>query len=241
MFPLFFIVLSALLVYIMYQGVRVMRLVRIGSLLSAGTRAYENEHGEISILVLGDSTVVGVGAEDPKDSLPGRLSSLLNASVENCAKSGAIVPDLLSQLARAKRAHYDMVLVQIGGNDVIRLHSLTRTQKTLENSLPAISARSPKVVLLLAGRIGKAPLFPRFLIGPLMTSRAAALRARFIESAQRHKILYVDLLLPSKVLNTDPKRYYAKDMLHLSSGGYGVWFAAVQDAITQKWPELSTR
>jgi lysophospholipase L1-like esterase len=238
MLSLFLILLAALLVYIAYQGIRVMRLMRIGRTLSAQTRAYKREHGEISLLAIGDSTVVGVGAENPKDSLPGRCSSLLNASVENYAKSGAVVSDLLSQLAQAKRARYDLILVQIGGNDVIRLRSLTRTQKVLDDSLCAISARSTRVVLLLAGRIGKAPLFPRFIIGPLLISRAAALRARFIESAERRGVLYVDLLLPSKVFNTDPERYYAKDMLHLSGDGYGVWFAAVKDGITRRWPDL---
>lgn len=238
MHSLFLILLTALPVYIAYQVIRIMRLVRIGRALSAKTSAYERAEGGISLLTLGDSMVVGVGADDSKDSLPGQCSSFLNASVENHAKSGASVADLLSQLAQAKRAHYDIILIQIGGNDVIRLHPLTRTQKILDESLSAISARSPRVVLLLAGRVGKAPLFPRFIIGPLLTNRAAALRTRFIESAQRRGVLYVDLLLPSKIFNTDPKRYYAKDMLHPSHDGYGVWFAAVKDSITRRWPDL---
>ncbi len=229
----------AVLAYVLAESARVVRLVRIGRALAMSARVYTNTTGRFSVLVLGDSTAVGVGATDPEESVAGRLCSLLDASVENYARSGATVSDLLRQRALAKREHYDLILIQAGGNDIIKLHSLRESSRTMQRLLSVIEKKSERIALLTAGRIGYAPFFPK-LIAPLMTSRSLILRSLFIRIAQKNNVLYVDLLGMSSVLNSDPARYYAADMLHLSGAGYGVWFEKLESEMRARWPELFT-
>lgn len=230
---------AAVLVYVLIQSVRVLRLVRIGTSLARSARPYTQADGEFSILVLGDSTAVGVGANTPEESVPGRLGSLLNASVENYARSGAVVSELLQQLTYAKQNRYNLVLIQAGGNDIIKLRDLLESNNTMDTVLAAARKKSDRVALLTAGRIGYAPFFPRF-IAPLMTARSLRLRSLFTVSVQKHGALYVDLLGMSRILNSDPRRYYAADMLHLSGAGYGVWFEKLETDIRARWPEMFT-
>ena len=67
------------------------------------------------ILVLGDSTGVGVGAELPKDSVAGRLYEKTNSEyLENYSVSGALVEDLDSQINKIEKEKYSTILIQVG-------------------------------------------------------------------------------------------------------------------------------
>ena len=59
------------------------------------------------MLVLGDSTAVGIGAMRPEESVAGRVSNFLNADrVENYAVSGAVTNDLNEQMKNAALPKY---------------------------------------------------------------------------------------------------------------------------------------
>ncbi len=228
-----FVLLLLVLLYVLYECVRVWRL--IGRVPSA--ERYERSFGSQSMLVLGDSTAVGVGALTPGGSVAGYLAAALDASVENYAKSGAVAADIHAQFARAQRGQYDLVLVQIGANDVIRFRSHQGAQENLDRLLQAVAHTSDHVVLITAGKIGDAPFFPR-LLAPILTMRAQALRKRFIETATLHGAVYVDLYHAADPFSSDPARYYAPDGLHLTSDGYRFWFDETRQAIQKRWPHL---
>lgn len=230
--------LSAL-AYVLFALVRVARLIRIAAALTADARSFTNTNGALSVLVLGDSTAVGVGTKQPEKSVAGRLSGLLNARIENCARSGAVVSDLLQQLNHAQHGHYDLVLIQAGGNDIIRFRPLLESNAHMDRTLTALADTSDRIILLTAGRIGLAPFFPK-LVAPLFTRRSLTLRSLFTETARKHNTLYIDLFGTSNTFNADPDRFYAADMLHLSGDGYGVWFEKLEEALRARWPELFT-
>ncbi len=236
-----FLIVAAVgvLTYVLVEIVRVLRLARRSFALAKDSRPYSCGVGAFTILVLGDSTAVGTGAKTPEESIPGRLGSHLRASVENYAQNGATVSDILQQLARAEREHYDLILVQAGGNDIIKLRSLQVSNTNMDALLFDIRKRSGRVALLTAGRLGKAPFFPK-LIAPLFTARSLALRSLFTTTAERHGVLYVDLLGMSSRFDADPGRYYAADMLHLTGAGYGLWFEKLERDMRARWPELFT-
>jgi lysophospholipase L1-like esterase len=222
--------------YAGYEYVRMSALIKISAGLVAEAKPYESATGTRSILVLGDSTAVGVGS--PSDeAVAGRLGEYLNATVENYAKSGAVTADLAGQLSQAKQTHYDVILIQIGANDVIRFRSLAAAQSELDADLKVASKLSDHVVVLTAGKIGEAPFFPR-LLGFIWTWRVDALRTRFIATTAQNGALYVDLYSIPDPFTSDPARYYAPDGLHLTGDGYGFWFEQVQKAIASRWPVL---
>lgn len=198
------------------------------------TTAYQNTDPALtkSMLVLGDSTAVGVGALAPELSTAGRLSKALQLQVENHAKSGAMVEDMKSQFDKASKSRYDIILLQVGANNVVYFRSLKDAAVSLEALLPELKKKSEMVVLLTAGDIGKAPLWP-FPMRYLYTSRTQSLRDAFMEAAKKHEVRYLDLYsLPDPFL-TDVPRYYAKDKLHLSGEGYAVWSEYILDLLNE--------
>lgn len=185
-----------------------------------------------SMLVLGDSTAVGVGATRPEESLAGLVAQEANiAWVENYAVSGARVHDLSVQIARAQRDRYDIVLVQIGANDIIRFTPASSSAALLEEVLITLP-ESGKTLLLTAGNVGGAVLFP-LPLRPLYERRTLQYHEAFADVAAMFGITYINLYTPPREdpFVREPERYLAKDGLHPSSEGYGVWFKEVKKAL----------
>jgi lysophospholipase L1-like esterase len=232
------LILIAILAYVGYEYVRIEGLIGKTNVLVAQAVPYQSGGGTNSMLVIGDSTAVGVGATSPADSVPALLGSYIHASVENHAVSGAKTSDMEAQLHEAQRSSYDLILIQVGANDVVGLGSIDAANGELETLLSDAQAYSRNIVLVTAGRVGDAPIFP-ILIKPYLNSRAVELRTAFAATAASAGALYVDLSGDtSDAFDADPSKYYAADMFHPSSAGYGLWFAAVQSAVSAQWPSL---
>ncbi len=225
------------LAYVAYEVARLVYLMYVSRGLVAQAEKFERGAGQRTMLVLGDSTAVGVGVSGSQYSLAGRLAGALDASVENRAESGAVTADLADQIAGANRPTYDLILIQIGANDVIGFRNADGAQDALDGVLEKASGMSKRIVLLTAGKIGNAPLFPWF-IRTLMTSRAADLRERFMATAGEYGATYVDLYTIQDPFGSDPARYYAPDGLHLADDGYGFWYEATRAATAAAWPDL---
>lgn len=230
--------IAVLLSYLVLEIVPISHAMKVSADLVARTRSFQRAEGTQSMLVVGDSTAVGIGASDPRNTVAGRLSAYLDASVENYAVSGAVAADLAGQIAEAKKNRYDLVLVQIGANDVIKLLSLKSAQESLDTALETLEEKSDRIVVLTAGKIGNAPLFPWF-IGPLFTYRSSLLRERFIATGAAHGATYIDLFAMKDPFNTDPTRYYGPDGLHLADDGYAFWYEAVKTGVGVRWPEIT--
>ncbi len=232
------IALAALVsLYILYEAARVLYLFHTGVQLAKQAQPFSRAEGTFSVLVLGDSTAVGVGASDAASTTAGKLSEYLNASIENRAVSGAITSDIPKQIAGAKKEIYDLVLIQVGANDVIRRHPVVDTAEQLKDVLSLAHKRSSRVVLLTAGDIGDAPIFPR-LLAPIVSERSGEMRRAFMARAEESGAAYVDLMAAKKFQGTKGE-FYARDGLHLSNAGYGFWFEEIRKTILSKWPELA--
>lgn len=211
--------------------------VRFGSKYQASKKLVREAHGYerrdaalgASLLVLGDSTAVGVGAARPEESVAGRLAEALSAGyVENRARSGAVIGDIAGQIKRASRSEYDVILIQIGGNDIIRFHSAEAEAKVLEEALAALPL-AKEAYLMSAGNVGAATIFPRAVRG-FHTRLNLAYHKALREVAGRRGISYVDLYVePSEdPFSKEPETYLAADGLHPTSRGYELWFQALE-------------
>jgi lysophospholipase L1-like esterase len=142
------------------------------------------------------------------------------------AADGAKFADVLEQLGRGGR--FDVVLVQAGGNDVIRMRSLDAMRQDIERTADAARERADHVVLMPAGNVGNAPFF----FPPLtwwMTQRSRALHRYVVKAAERTGAVYVNLFHERR---DDPfarePRLNASDGLHPSDAGYEVWWHELQ-------------
>ena len=224
--------------YIVYAFFHMWFLAQKSGPLVEIAHGFEKHDSSLSrtMLVLGDSTAVGVGSP-PELTVAGRLSNYLSLNVENHAKSGAVTKDLPGQIAFAKDEKYDLVLIQIGANDVIFFKSIPAAESELRSTIEILKTRSNRIVFLTAGDIGAAPLFP-WPIRWIVSSRTRDLRTRFMSVLQNEDVVYADIYSHPDPFASDPQKYYAPDMLHLSGDGYGFWFSVVKEYVDTAWPEL---
>jgi lysophospholipase L1-like esterase len=179
------------------------------------------------LLIVGDSTAVGTGASMPAHSVAG-LIGLRHArlSIENRGRDGALFADVAEQLLRPGR--FDVVLIQAGGNDVIRLRSALEMRKDIDDMLDAARQRADLVIVMPAGNVGNAPFF----FAPWswwMTQRAREMHRSVAAAAARTDAVYVRLF---QERDDDPfvrqPELNASDGLHPSDAGYRVWWQALQ-------------
>jgi lysophospholipase L1-like esterase len=201
---------------------------RIGKAGELARRSEPLQHtppdATLRLLIVGDSTGVGTGASSPQASLAGLLAQAYpRLQIDNRARDGATFAGVIEQL-EAATARYDLVLVQAGGNDVIRLRKLDDVRADVERVATLARARGQRVLLMPAGNVGNAPFF----FPPaswLMTSRARSLHGFVREAATRHQAAYINLF---KDKAKDPfaqqPELNAADGLHPSDAGYRVWF-----------------
>lgn len=205
---------------------------RIGQASDLARRSEPLQHTPanpaLRLLVVGDSTAVGTGASSPQTSLAGLLArEYPRLRIDNRARDGARWDDLEAQLGGSER--YDLVLIQAGGNDVIRLRNMDTVGADIERVLTLAKARTDRVIVMPAGNVGNAPFFyPP--VSWWMSSRARTLHALVREAAQRHGAAYVNLY---KDKASDPfaqqPELNAVDGLHPSDAGYRVWFTELMN------------
>ena len=176
------------------------------------------------LLIAGDSTAVGTGASSPQTSLAGLVSTTMpRLAITNAGVNGARFADVVIQL-KAHSERFDAVLIQAGGNDVIRLTAAAALRRDIQAALANATKIAPIVMLMPAGNVGNAPFF----FAPWswwMTARARTLHKIIREEAARTGAIYINLF-KSRALDPfaqHPERFHAADGLHPSDAGYRLW------------------
>lgn len=184
-----------------------------------------------TMLVLGDSTAVGIGADRPEDSVAGRVAEHIGATyVENRAVSGTAVEDLAKQIVQASLPSYDLILIQVGGNDILSFNDPTKVGPQLTGLLKTLP-EAGRVILFSAGNVGGATIFPH-VIRPLHTWLTLRYHREFAKACEG-LATYVNLYEPPgrDLFLKDQDRYLSVDGLHPSSDGYRLWAEKVIAAL----------
>lgn len=219
----------ALLAWIAFEGIRFAWLLANSAKLVKESQAFERrvDGGSPRILVAGDSTAVGTGTV-PDGSTAGHFGKEFpRADIRNVSVNGWKIADLLAAFPEV--GSFDLVVLQIGANDIMRGTS----EKDFETSLAALftkaKERSADVVALHSGNIGLAPMF-RWPASAVMRARSLRYRAIYRRIAAEKGVAYVDLYAEKEndTLSKDIPKYYAEDRLHLTADGYGVWYDAIR-------------
>jgi len=205
-------------------GIRINR----GKEIAAASRPFELQKPGAArrILVVGDSTGVGTGAARPEESVAGRIAAEFPCvEVVNLARNGATARDALIQLESVRRAPFDIVLVQVGGNDILGFTDLGELRETTRRVLAKARETGKAVLFMSTGNVGLAPaFFPP--VSWLYAARTRQARAIFMDAAQTSGAQYVDLFREKgkELFLGDPDRYYTPDYLHPGSEGDRVWY-----------------
>lgn len=225
---LIWIFVTVVTVGLIADVIHVRWLISIGRGIAATAVPFQRDFPDapVQILVLGDSTAVGTGASSPELSLPGRLAAEFpQASLLNFGKNGQKVGQLAASFPDLGSRRFTLTVVQIGGNDILRMTPKRDVETGLRDVLTKAKGISDHVILLHTGNVGAAPFFP-WPFHYLFTAKTRQIRALSSSIATEFDVTYVDLFKERKddVFLTDPSRYYAADMLHPSGEGYRVWY-----------------
>ena len=180
----------------------------------------------IRLLVLGDSTVAGVGVPSQQEALPGNLARLLHAHTgrgvtwDAVGKNGATSRDLLTTFIRpATRQSYDLVFLSIGANDALTIRSRAAFVRDLREVLARLRAASPDAVLLMSSL----PAFFRFVLLPNPLRWKLYLHSRSLEAGAGAVVAAT----PGAFMSPPPPPYtegfFADHLFHPSAGGYRDW------------------
>jgi lysophospholipase L1-like esterase len=212
----------------------VYRAFEISRPIINSARAFTKEGSKPGILVAGDSTGFGIGASKPEESVAGRLSvDMPNLALENISKNGLRTAGLLEHLkALPEEKKYSLVLLQIGGNDIVNLTSRDTFINSLRLVFVEAKKRGNRVVLMSTGDVGNSPVFGPVL-SALFSWRSKEFRKNFIEESKNAGVTYVDLYEPRETdpFVQDPFVYHAGDGFHPSSDGYGVWYGKLKTVL----------
>jgi len=188
----------------------------------------------VRILVLGDSTAAGVGAETQEDALPGNLARALSAEWERGAtwrsigENGATAQDIVLRfLDDAGHERYDVIFLSIGANDALNLRSRSAFCRDFRAILRRLRAANPKVLIL----VSSLPAFFRFAPLPNPLRWALYLHSQNLEAAARRFVRSE----PGVIMSPPPPPYtpgfFASDLFHPSAQGYREWVEfALRDA-----------
>lgn len=187
----------------------------------------------LRLLVLGESTVVGVGASCQQQALVGQLAQALaerlgrpvawRACGENGITAAQACERLLPQVAGEP---VDLALLVFGVNDTTQLSSQRRWQAALGHMADVLARRGARVAF------SGVPPLQHFSALPWLLRRLLGARATLLDSGLRRVAgrvgagyYPVDLAFSSD--------YLAQDGYHPSSLGYRVWAQSLAQALTR--------
>lgn len=182
----------------------------------------------LRLLVIGESTVAGVGAPTHAEALTGQLAAALAACLGRgvlwraAGESGATASAVRRRLAPALPAEpADLVLVALGVNDTLRLRSPARWAADLTALTGALRERVGPAPIFLAATppMGRFPALPQPLRAVL------GLRARLLDATAASLARRLDAVvhLPT-TLPVTPAMFCA-DGFHPGPEGYRQWGA----------------
>lgn len=226
-------VLIALSLFAIVIGMTQLTIFKTLYLIARVTPAYEQAGtGEKSLLLLGDSTGYGTGASNRKESTAGRIGiTYPELKIENNSVNGRTAVELL-KVAIKVEGNYDVILMQIGANDLLGGDSPESVVATIDSLVEILKAHSENVIVLTSGNIGAAWRFE------------GEKANKFTDISKTY-----DLLMKQKSTSGDftfislwtepeddpfvkePKKYTAFDGLHPTSEGYAVWFNTLQPVL----------
>ncbi|SDL34954.1 SGNH/GDSL hydrolase family protein [Pseudomonas indica] len=181
------------------------------------------EGDPLRLLVLGESTVAGVGASCLEYALAGRLAAELAERYRRpvhwlaCGENGITAHEACERLLpRVLEEPVDLALLVFGVNDTTHLSPASQWRSALETMATSLAKRGARVAFSSVPPLQHFFALP-WLLRRLLGARARLLDAQLREVAQASGTVYCPMTLEFV------RGYLAVDGYHPSSLGYRVW------------------
>lgn len=193
----------------------------------------------VRLVLLGDSTALGVGVDRVFDTVGGQLAELLVAArgdrrveLSSVAVAGSRAADLTTQVSRALVGTVpDVAVILVGGQDAIRFSRPAEAAEHLGGAVRRLREAGVEVVVGTCPDLGAAPAF-----GPPLR-QLMGWQGRRIAQAQSAAVLLadavpVDLAEQTGAVFRADAGTFCHDGYHPSADGYRVWAHALLNAVT---------
>lgn len=188
----------------------------------------------IHVLVLGESTMAGVGVSSHREGFTGHLAASLSSRLQRkinwqvVAKSGttaATAADLLTSLPAGPSP--DLIVVGLGGNDTFRFRSPWAWRRDLERLIGRLHGQFPGKPILFAN-MPPTSSFPAFspLVKFLLGNLTELLRQELEDLAKGYTDVHFDnskITLKQWVTAERPVGALFSDGVHPSGLTYQLW------------------
>lgn len=186
-----------------------------------------HDRGRLRLMVLGESTAVGVGIGHLSDGIPVKVAEALSASVGARVDwrvigrgHGMTAKKAHDALAAMETEVFDGAVVLLGVNDVFRFTGLGRWRRAVVCVVNHLRSRGCRFVVFSA-----VPPVGRFPALPLPLRAVLGLRAALLDAALERLSLETGLFTHCPVAFGMEAAHVASDGIHPSREGYALWAA----------------
>jgi len=181
----------------------------------------------IRMLVLGDSTVAGIGVGTHAEGLTGALARQLALRMDRAVsataigRGGATAADLVREFLddAVAAGPWDAVFVSVGANDAMTARSRGAFTRDLVTVLDRLAVDSPDAVVMLSSL----PAFRLFELLPQPLRWNLDLHARSLEAAARRVAARRPRTWMTPPVPGYGDDFFAADRFHPGVVGYAVW------------------
>jgi len=210
------------------------RYVLTGYLIVRVTPYEQPGTGTGSILFIGDSTGYGTGASRASESIAGQLGAEYPAYlIKNDSVNGRTIVGALEAAQNLfESSQYDLVVLQIGANDLISGRSASDIVSDMQELIAAVEPHAGHIVIIASGNVGATPVFTGTEAEEL-TDTSRQFNQQMTALAQGSQtVSFISLFDEPEddpFVYTDGV-YTAIDGLHPTSAGYKVWYDKAKPA-----------
>jgi lysophospholipase L1-like esterase len=191
------------------------------------------------LLVIGESTAAGVGADRHTRALPGFLAAELSGRLGGTVtwlvrgKSGATVRKVLAELVPAGQEPFDIAVLTVGINDLFDRRAPRPWAGDLTSLIGALGGAHGRTRVIVSGMppVHRVPAIPqplRFVLG----RRARAMDRVMRQVSADCGATYV----PIDGAITRDAGLFAPDGFHPSEAGYRAWTQVLASAVNDQAP-----
>ena len=208
------------------------RYVLTGYLIARVSPYEQVGTGAGRIHVIGDSTGYGTGARLASESVAGRLGAdFPSYTITNDSSNGRRIEGAMGAV-RDLDGQYDLILFQIGANDMLGGATAKQTVERMQSLVSAAQAHSAHIVIVTSGNIGGVPMFNQTEARRYTdTSRTYdELMKNLTQSMSNVSFVALFDEPEDDPFMAQPGFYTSIDGLHPTSAGYEIWYNKAKSA-----------
>ncbi|WP_238870598.1 SGNH/GDSL hydrolase family protein [Halopseudomonas maritima] len=193
----------------------------------------------LRLLLIGESTVAGVGVDCQRQALSGQLALQLSQQLgravqwQAAGRNGAVAADCLQDLLpQVVDRHWDLALIVLGVNDTTHLTPRPRWRRNLQSLVEQLNGCVGQVMLTEVPPLGHFRALPQPLRG-WFGLRAGLMNRDVQQVAAEQGAGYLSLDMPFEA------HYLARDGYHPSAEGYRLWAAGIVRQLALSEPAVA--